>query len=136
MTEQELKQVDEGNKLIAKFMGLKFRAKTEHPSIFPNGVWEDEHRSIGVGVLMYHASMDELIPVMDKIKEMKFPMMMYQSHIQNTVEIYDIDKQHYIIRESDTRSSILKLTWKAIVEFIEFYNEKINKQVNEKQAKN
>ncbi len=125
-------EIKEGNELIAKFMGLKFREKTEHPSIFPNGVWEDEHKSIAVGVLMYHSSFDEMIPVINKIKEMKYPMMIYQSHIQNTVEIYELDRKHYIIRESDTRSSVTALTWTAIVEFIKIHN----KTDGKKQTKN
>ena len=55
---------------------------------------------------------------------MKYPIMIYQSHIQNTVEIYDLDSNHYIIRESSTMLKPIELIWLAIVNFIKIYNKK------------
>jgi hypothetical protein len=60
--------------------------------------------------------------VIDKIKSLKFPIMIYESHVQNTVEIFELGKNHYMIRKSDTESKVIELVWEAVVDFIKIYN--------------
>ena len=72
----------------------------------------------------YHESFDTIQSVIEKIKEMKYPIMIYQSHIQNTCEIYDLKGKHYIVRESSTILKPIELVWYALVNFIKIYNKK------------
>lgn len=111
------KTITEGNKLIAEFMGMI--AVDEFT--FKHG--EEPHELIDRGRLVYHSSYDSLMFVVNKIKELKYPVMIYQSHIQNTVEIYKLGNgQSYIVRVSDTLSTTLQILWSAVVDFIEYYN--------------
>lgn len=72
----------------------------------------------------YHESFDTIQSVIEKIKEMKYPIMIYQSHIQNTCEIYDLKGEHYIVRESSTILTPIELVWLTVVNFIKIYNKK------------
>lgn len=112
-------EIIEGNKLIAEFMGLKPRF-VEYPNAQINR-WEvDIHNSWQP--MCYHESWDWLMPVVDKIKEMKHPIYLYQSHIQSTVEIFEMKNDHYIVRESDTLSKPIEVLFRALVKFIKIYN--------------
>lgn len=75
----------------------------------------------------YHESFDTIEEVIEKIKELKYPIMIYQSHIQNTVEIYDLDSKHYIVRESSTILKPIEIIWLAVVKFIKIQNKKNGK---------
>lgn len=107
-------QILEGNKLIAQFMGK-----------------DDEHRFLFDHLntkALYHISWDWIMPVIEKIKELKHPVYIYESHIQNTVEIFRLnDSSSYIIRKSSTKEKPIDLVWSAVVEFIEWYNENKSK---------
>ncbi len=79
--------------------------------------------------LDYHTDLNQLQEVVDKIKEMKYPIMMYQSHVQNTAEIFGnaINDRHYIVRKSSTILKPIEIMWSAIVRFID-----IQKKDNDK----
>lgn len=72
----------------------------------------------------YNEDYNRLNKVIEKIKEMKYPIMIYQSHIQNTCEIYDLKGEHYIVRESSTILTPIELVWLTVVNFIKIYNKK------------
>lgn len=74
--------------------------------------------------LAYHNDFNALNEVSEKIKEMKHPIMLYQSHIQNTVEISSMADNYYIVRESSTILKPIEVLWLAIVNFIKIYNKK------------
>lgn len=74
--------------------------------------------------LEYHTDLNSLNQVVDKIKEMKYPISTYQSHVQNSVHIYDLNSEHYLVRESSTILKPIELLWLAIVNFIKIYNKK------------
>lgn len=74
--------------------------------------------------LVYHKDFNALNEVAEKIKEMKYPIMLYQSHIQNTVEISSMADNYYIVRESSTIFKPIEVLWLAIVNFIKINNKK------------
>lgn len=103
-------RITEGNRLIAHFM---MDAKC-----LPVGIHSVED-------LKYNTSWDELMPVVKKIKILKYPIYIYHSHIQNSVEIFKLKeggKDSKIVRESSTTKEPIELLWEAIVGFIEYYN--------------
>ncbi len=114
-------KIADGNRIIAEFMGAKIipnqgEAKIEH------FVFDDDR--LAIWDLKYNSSWDWLMPVVNKIKELKHPIYLYQSHVQNTVEIFEMKNDHYIIRESDTMGEPIMVLWKAIVQFIKMHNKK------------
>lgn len=110
-------EIIEGNKLIAEFMGLPKVEGYENVYRINDGKpnWYSTEPK-------YNESWDWIMPVVDKIKELKHPIYLYQSHIQSTVEIFEMKNDHYIIRESDTLSKPIEVLFRALVNFIEIYN--------------
>ena len=118
--------------MVGKFMGInnlfpyKFKKQDDFAGVY---IAEDEDGYIDyvdVGINWYnpHQDWNLLMNVVDKIKELKYPIYIYQSHIQNTVEIFQLNNsKSYLIRESSTKLEPIKLLYNAIVEFVEFYNE-------------
>lgn len=110
------REITEGNRLIAHFM---MDAKC-----LPVGVHNVED-------LKYNTSWNELMPVVTKIKKLKYPVYMYQSHIQNSVEIFKLredGKDSKIVRESSTTKEPIRLLWEAVVGFMEYYNRQNNEK--------
>lgn len=117
---------EEGNKLIAEFMEIPKCGRCKDCGAYqfsPAIIFHPKE-------MTYHSSYDWIMPVVKKIKEMKHPVNFYQSHIQNTVEIYSMVDRHYIVRVSDTIEKPITILWLAVVEFIEWFN----KQENDKKG--
>ena len=124
-------KIKEGNELIAKFLGW-FQKDGFEDSWYENKdfacyVVYGIHNNYPHRYLPFHRSWNDIMLVVDKIKKMKYPISMYNSHVQNTVHIFDLKGDHYIIRESDTIAEPIVVLWKAITQFIEIYNSEINK---------
>jgi len=113
----------DGNKLIADFDGL---LQDSYGKYFKYGIFKAYNES----EFKYHESYEWLMPVVERIKELKHPVNFYQSLIQNTVEIYSMVDRHYIVRVSDTIEKPITILWLAVVEFIEWFN----KQENDKKG--
>jgi hypothetical protein len=101
--------VQEGNKLIAEFMGYKRNdgysgdfARLKHWNIEPFG-WHDDEQ------LKYHSSWDWIMPVVAKIMFTSWNMT-------------DSLKQCFLVRESIDWIEVEK-TWLAVVDFIKWYNQ-------------
>ena len=126
----EAKEIIEGNKLIAEFMGGKLIP-------FPDSVYKEVYefeteitycsgKKWPIPVLAYHVSWDWLMPVVEKIKTIKHPdyygfgFSMINDTIQFTADnlIVPQFKKHW--KEKD---SMLNATWLAVVEFLEWYNQ-------------
>jgi hypothetical protein len=110
------KEITEGNKLIAEFMGL-----TSNP--YDNGkTWANGTKIIDGDLyadswtlLFYHSSWDWLMPVVEEIRDM------HDLHnLQNTI-IYLIHKQGGM----DARLNSISGLWMAVVEFIKSDNQNL-----------
>lgn len=124
--------INEGNKIIAEFMGLKYQEKTDHPFCFPNGVWIDK-RGLGHKSLDYNSSWDWLMPVLIKIEDELDVVTSIQINRYKDVGLKGIMGEcHLCLFETGhdeiITDSALKIEslWKAIVKFIIWYNSKEN----------
>jgi hypothetical protein len=109
--------VQEGNKLIAKFMG----GKTWNNDIFlfPVGESPLEHQSEMAKYFKYHSSWDWLMPVVEKINEIFAPLT--TPLIVTTAGVF-LTKIHNAICEVD-----IKLAHSEIVSALKWYNAQNNK---------
>lgn len=105
MKEQE---IIEGNKLIAKFMGGLIHARNA------TKIWVrfDDKDFVRLSTLKYNKNWNSLMPVIEKL---------------NT-SIPNLDKSIYVLEQKDCFwdlkiTSDINIVYKAVVEFIKWYNE-------------
>jgi len=102
-----LKEIIEGNKIIAEFMGGKYDKDTTFP-IHPDDIWLPVHgivnaTNIGYGrgrTILYHSSWDWLIPCIGKI-----------SH--QCEEPEELDNLKYALLCDDINTA-----WKFVVDYL------------------
>ncbi len=119
-TRQE-NELRENNKLIAEFMGLV-------KSSYRNMYWTEKSKEgFGEGELvnlLYHTSWDWLMPVVDRIEGIidEHGCAKYNVRVeQSWVDIIDNHTSDEIVKvDGDNRR---EATYKAVVEFIKWYNE-------------
>jgi hypothetical protein len=123
----EQKDIIEGNKLIAEFMGSKRDPQGD--------ISEDYEHYNGVGMLggyainfSYHLSWDWLMPVVEKIESLELDRNNYEVWIHTwSVDIVSLRKGHSVrkqkiqvdIEEGDSK---ILATYRAVIDFIKFYN--------------
>jgi len=115
-----MKTIEEKNRMIAKFMGVKYTYDKKE------GAYYDAKTGELIGIeFKYHASWNWLMPVIEKI----------ETELNYEVQIHRISCQVNIIGDEDNELSRwvcgspklkLKTTYETICQFIEWYNE--NKQ--------
>lgn len=104
------KSVEQGNKLIAEFMGIKFN----------NGMWFYNGYGKFPSDLSYHSSWDWLMSVILKIGTM------WHWQIDKFCCEIRVPNKEIQISPEDTNSEkdIKHCVWLAIIEFITWYNQK------------
>lgn len=105
----------EGNKLIAEFMGGQFNVdgKFVYFPLPKNKGYKSEN-------LLYHTSWDWLMPVVIKIWDNN-----YEVRISSTeCNIRDNHDEELIARFQIIPDDIMSAVWKAVVQFIQWYNKK------------
>jgi hypothetical protein len=111
------------NELIAEFMQIKHEKDPFVRS--PKLYWHYDKINLMAESLSFDTSWDWLMPVVDKIVSMKHPIYMYSSHIQKSVTIFQLGAKgddERLVRNSDTRVPLIDQVYKAVVEFIKWYN--------------
>jgi hypothetical protein len=125
--------IEEGNKLIAEFMGKTFRAYKGNSSVMEDfktyadclkaiktNKWKGYAPEIGwrLGCGKYHESWDWLMPVVDKIRSynnvIAFEICFCLGVI---VKVRYGDEWH-----NYESNNALEVIWTAVVEFIQWYN--------------
>lgn len=131
-------KTEEGNKLIAEFMGAKcekelagvyyFEGKAmdmyrfkELPTTHGNKIL-DPQLIIGVLQMKYHSSWDWLMPVVEKIENLGFDVRIIRSGSETEYTMCDITDAAN--NEISCISHPVKIdsVYSAVVEFIEWYN--------------
>lgn len=117
------KEILEGNKLIAEFMGMK-------ESVIKRGslVWNEKNILIDKNELKYHSSWDWLMPVVERIESLDklggvVRIIQGQCKITSRMlgdsSVY-ADKSNYMLM--GVKGKLLS-TYEAVVEFIKWYNQ-------------
>lgn len=132
----------ESNKLIAQF--LEWESRFSYRDFWD--IWKTPFGSCSTNKLKFHYSWDWLMPVVEKIKSVKYSNALYEGTwtvmmIDNQCIIAEYPQAYFndgssvcdrcaevICDVSD--SSLIIATYKAVVEFIEWYNnQKQNKEI-------
>ena len=130
----ELKEIIEGNGLIAEFMGYVKTSSDrdftfyEHPDGKGIIIQSDydytkfiSHELMEIGGFIFHRSWDWLMQVVEKIDTMQD----YRFTVRMLYSVTDIiDNQEYNIISEFVGNGAGRLfnTWNAVVEFINYYN--------------
>lgn len=138
--ETQTKEIFKGNELIARFIGAKSRKVIF--CVFPKGIFthpdhdfvfikDSSEEMEGVAYtqwkfLRFHESWDWLMPVLEKIKMLKYPYLLSN----NTATIYKIWMQEPIAHshgEIGGRETTIQSAWICVVQFIKWYNKQNKK---------
>jgi len=130
---------EEGNKLIAEFMGGKLQnigngdyydgayldtipAWEEGGSIV---MWKGQRDCVSPNDLSYHLSFDWLMPVVEKIEaDRKYRVPM----VWNCCDVNDATDGYSNIVEITGMPTKIEAVWQAVVQFIEWYNKQSKPQ--------
>lgn len=125
----ENKEIIEGNKLIAKFMGCSKGPYDKHskdnlihfPDNFPIKIRMSRGGNhLEVDWLEFHSSWDWLMPVIEKIQVEHFVTIE-----RNSTLIHEDGFDSKIINKPfgyGEQESYIQITWKAVIDFIKWYN--------------
>ena len=140
-------KIKENNKLIAAFMGVK--ESDELYKGHPTFVGDDLRKAgLPFNTILgncidnppFHSSWDWLMPVVDKIGDIKFPDNTYQSVESVFIEqcyhrTFGMrnEEGYYMFRFNGfqlfTEATLKEAAYMAVVDFIKWYNEKKEKQL-------
>jgi hypothetical protein len=116
--------IEEGNKLIAEFLGAKFHKATEgHEEsdeyFFPKGMIDKYDHQRAVERMQFHSSWDWLMSVVEKIEGLN-----YQSSITYKDHVYECEfyiTGHKLYGGFSPNSKILSV-WNAVIEYVKSNN--------------
>lgn len=98
------------NKLIAEFMGLQFSKGEYYRPLYNSGDWIPENE------LQYHTSWDWLMPVVEKIENLGYELIIAESRCKIN---HNTDHSIEEVINIDIIGSKIDVTYQAVVEFIE-----------------
>ena len=123
MTNEE---IIEGNKLIAKFMGGKFRKSKDKNALDKYFDLKDKGYFYYENEICYHASWDWIMPVLEKIEQIGCIIEISYSLVC-MCRICVIWKKHEkalnIINDNNGGLEPIIAIYKSVVEFIKWYNQ-------------
>ena len=123
------KEIIEGNKLIAEFMGGEVKSIGDFPNVFWKLSYRPSYSGITIDLLEYHSSWDWLMPVVEKIENCferyvivtikgtgcHITLFTQYAMVHNGIDFPNIDYHH--------ENSKIEAVWLAVVEFIKWYNQ-------------
>jgi len=111
-----LSKIEVGNSAIADFMGIK-TGDRDYPYVVHKDSWR-------LGGLRYHRSWDWLIPVIEKIQSLGYSVHL-ESRFGLAYHRCVIFKSPILIDQFG-EAEWIDSAWKAVVEFINKFNDNIN----------
>lgn len=136
MTEINTESVVDGNKILMLFDGYKIEVRNvngkkieskeqreyEFYVKYIDEYFSREVRAEDIGFdIVYHKSWNALQQIIDKIKSLKYIVVINQSSTVNSCSIHAGEGDRYIVRKSDVAPAI-DVVWSALVEFVKKYN--------------
>lgn len=126
------KQILEGNKLIAEFMGCK--KEKNNPDLYHTGHFYNTEIETGIGMqpsnedvygydeMKYNSSWDWLMPVVEKIESLGFWINIKKNHVTVAYDNKNTYDSNMIHSEFGDISKIERV-YICVINFIKFYNE-------------
>lgn len=121
----EKKEIEEGNKLIAEFMGLKEPVFNPISNSFlvylPDCSFNNNEGLIGYAPVKWHTSWDWLMPVVEKIERNGAIIEIWLSIGKGCrITVPKSKEGHWFAgRESN---ELIEAVWLAVVDFVKWYN--------------
>lgn len=115
-----------GNKLIAEFMGAKITSPVGYTG--RDVVFSEVTHGLRTHVSMalrYHLNWDWLMPVVEKIESLGYRVLIERGG--GITNYCKIRKRKDMIAESASHNSKINATFSAVIEFITWYNNNLNK---------
>jgi hypothetical protein len=127
---------EEGNKLIAEFMGWESGRFENLPNKL-HKIDDGELCGISIDQLEYHTSWDWLMPVVEKIGQHHYPDFWGKQGKPSDANEWDDtayprtfgmrdDEGNYVVRINASTlvrgKTLIEATWLAVVDFIQWYN--------------
>lgn len=123
------KEILEGNKLIANFMGLETKVNSR------GSLCTVPDEDLQFDYIAYHSSWDWLMPVVEKISKIPIPDRpvifngedtFYDTYFPRTFGMMNSETNEYLVRINTFAlhysKSLITATYEAVVEFIKWYN--------------
>ncbi len=120
MTEEK---IINGNRLIAEFMDFKYKEGCDDRFVVQRSIKEKmKWLVIKADALKYHSSWDWLMPVVEKIRDNNCLVSIRFNRQMNTTSTVIVCFENKWIKDLDIHDVGIKSTYKAVVEFINWYN--------------
>ena len=118
------KEIQEGNKLIAEFMGAKF---IEKDPMFMNGnssFYYFKETGKSERILHYHFSWDWLMPVVEKIESLEKKRFGFHIDPHDIAIVdYKTSNENGVVFSTREECSFLESMYEAVIQFITWYNQ-------------
>lgn len=124
----EQKEIIEGNKLIAEFVGVKIGVDKYYWRPGSMELLREEH-------LNYHDSWGWIMPVVEKIARIPLPgaTLNWESHFPRTFGMIAENGQIMVRFNSCPvilADTLIEATWLAVVDFIRWYNQSLTPKID------
>lgn len=117
--------IEEGNKLIAEFMGFDFAKSTKEEDYCADSFtreWRTREVPLTVDDLEYNTSWDWLMSVVEKINTTRIPDNEFPASVIIYRTTCHVNDDTNIIVETTSKGSLIECVWQACVQFIQWYN--------------
>jgi len=108
-------EIIEGNVLIAEFIGLESFMDGMYGKMYPNPITPNRNTIFGDAGLKYHSSFDWLMPVIQKINNLKMDCDNEDQYENFMYHVQQIKGMRIVVD--------IEHAWSYVVEFIKFYNQ-------------
>lgn len=126
-------EIEKGNILIAEFDGYKVELSPQgkHLIRYKNGKWAGQWNQNGEG--KYNTSWDWLMPIVNKIRNLKIPNHYIETHLYNQSFAINVNNSqngrqlftftsNYFYKDFSYLGIDIENVFKVVVKFIEWYN--------------
>jgi len=123
--DQSFEEIEQGNAVIAKFMGLVKDDK---------GLYKFAHMKTGYTDLYFHSNIEWLMPVLDKIERHGFDSVIIRMKVDDTVKYSCKIRKEKIDSKADSEAHVIcdykiSAIWRTVITFCSKH-EQLNEVVN------
>lgn len=128
-TPSSSRSIEEGNKLIAEFLGWEFNGENPLiPNLYPSYGYESGYTEFSTKVLEFNTRWDWLMPVIEKLAKLKLRYEnVPEDYYKYPVTFGMTDEEgNFMVRLNCaplfSAKTLIEAAWLAVVDFLEWYN--------------